>query len=93
MAYPRHGGDQLVVSGRKDQRSNCNIIKHVDRRKTIGMDAAAESGAAVMNGPLGDEDLATNVMLISCETEELEEAYKILMLTTTCEIMVAVCVG
>jgi len=38
-----------------------------------------------MNGPLGDETkmnqhLATNVMLISCETGELEEAYKILML-------------
>ena len=51
----------------------------------IGMDAAAESGAVVMNGPLGDETkmnqhLATNVMLISCETGELEEAYKILML-------------
>ena len=50
------------------------------------MDAVAESGAAAMNGPLGDEtkmnqDLTTNVMLISCETEELGEAYKILMLT------------
>ena len=49
------------------------------------MDAAAESGAVVMNGPLGDETkmnqhLATNVVLIGCETEELEEAYKILML-------------
>merc|ERR1712195_374839 len=56
-----------------------------DLRK-VGMDAAAaESGAVVMNGPLGDETkmnqhLATNVMLISCETEELEEAYQILML-------------
>jgi len=55
-----------------------------DRRK-VGTDAAAESGAVVMNGPLGDETkmnqhLATNVMLISCETGELEEAYKILML-------------
>ena len=49
------------------------------------MDAAAESGAVVMNGPLGDETkmnqhLASNVMLVGCETEELEEAYKILML-------------
>ena len=49
------------------------------------MDAAAESGAVVMNGPLGDETkmnqhLASNVMLIGCETGELEEAYKILML-------------
>merc|ERR1711957_735622 len=47
--------------------------------------AAAESGAVVMNGPLGDETkmnqhLATNMMLISCEIGELEEAYKILML-------------
>ena len=55
-----------------------------DRRK-VGMNAAAESGAVVMNGPLGDETkmnqhLATNVMLISCEIGELEEAYKILML-------------
>ena len=55
-----------------------------DRRK-VGMDAAAESGAVVMNAPLGDETkmnqhLATNVILIGCETEELEEAYKILML-------------
>ena len=38
-----------------------------------------------MNGPLGDETkmnqhLASNVMLIGCETGELEEAYKILML-------------
>ena len=38
-----------------------------------------------MNGPLGDETkvnqhLAISVILISCETEELEEAYKILML-------------
>merc|ERR1712153_262771 len=42
-------------------------------------------GAVVMNGPLGDETkmnqhLATNVILVGCETEELEEAYKILML-------------
>ena len=49
------------------------------------MDAAAESGAAVMNGPLGDESkmnqhLATNVMLIGCDIGELEEAHKILML-------------
>ena len=49
------------------------------------MDAAAESGAVVMNGPLGDETkmnqhLATHVRLISCEIGELEEAYKILML-------------
>merc|ERR1712086_860440 len=49
------------------------------------MDAAAESGAAVMNGPLGDESkmnqhLATNVMLISCDIGDLDEAYKILML-------------
>ena len=56
-----------------------------DLRK-VGMDAAAaESGAVVMNGPFGDETkmnqhLATNVMLISCEIGELEEAYKILML-------------
>ena len=55
-----------------------------DRRK-VGMDAAAESGAVVMNGPLGDETkmnqhLATNVVLIGCEIGELEEAYKILML-------------
>ena len=46
-----------------------------DRRK-VGMDAA-ESGAVVMNGPLGDESkmnqhLATNVVLISCEIGELE---------------------
>ena len=39
-----------------------------------------------MNALLGDETkmnqhLATNVMLISCETGDLEEAYKILMLT------------
>jgi len=49
------------------------------------MDAAAESGAVVMNGPLGDETkmnqhLATNVILIGCDNEDLEEAYKILML-------------
>jgi len=55
-----------------------------DRRK-VGTDAAAESGAVVMNGPLGDETkmnqhLATNVILVGCETEDLEEAYKILML-------------
>ena len=39
-----------------------------------------------MNGPLGDETkmnqhLASNVVLIGCETYTLEEAYKILMLT------------
>ena len=39
-----------------------------------------------MNAPLGDETkmnqhLATNVILIGCEIYELEEAYKILMLT------------
>ena len=39
-----------------------------------------------MTAPLGDESkmnqhLASNVILISCETEELEETYKILMLT------------
>ena len=50
------------------------------------MDAAAESGATVMNGPLGDETkmnqhLVTNVILMGCEAYELEEAYKILMLT------------
>jgi hypothetical protein len=62
------------------------LIEHEiprDRRK-VGMDAAAESGE--MNGPLGDESkmnqhLASNVILMGCETYELEEAYKILMLT------------
>ena len=49
------------------------------------MAAAAESGAAVMNGPLGDETkmnqhLATNVVLIGCERGDLEEAHKIMML-------------
>merc|ERR1711865_702656 len=53
--------------------------------RKVGMDAAAESGAVVMNGPLGDETkmnqhLATNVILIGCDNEDLEEAYKILML-------------
>ena len=38
-----------------------------------------------MNGPLGDESKmdqhqATNVILMGCETYELEKAYKILML-------------
>ena len=50
------------------------------------MDAAVESGAAVTNAPLGDEtkmdqNLASNVILIGCEAYELEEAYKIPMLT------------
>ena len=49
------------------------------------MDADVDSGAAVMNGPLGDETkmnqhLVTIVILISCEIGELEAAYKILML-------------
>ena len=38
-----------------------------------------------MNGPLGDETkmnqhLASNVMMIGCETGELEDVYKVLML-------------
>ena len=59
-----------------------SIIEHKiprDHRKTIGMDAAAHSGATVMNAPLGDEDLATKVTVIGCETYKLEEPYKILM--------------
>ena len=37
-----------------------------------------------MNAPLGDETkmfqhLATNMILIGCETRQLEEAYKVLM--------------